>query len=43
VRVSIIPPDFPECIDDFGFLWFENEYVIPVASKWVLAANAVAQ
>ncbi len=36
----VIKPDFPECIDDFGFLWFESEYVIDVASKWVLAANA---
>jgi hypothetical protein len=38
----IINPDFPECIDDFGFLWFEDEYVIGVASKWILAANAAA-
>ena len=36
----IIKPDFPETIDDFGFLWFENEYTIGAASKWVLAANA---
>ncbi len=36
----VIKPDFPECIDDFGFLWFENEYIINVASRWVLAANA---
>ena len=36
----IIKPDFPECIDDFGFLWFEDEYVIDDASRWVLAANA---
>jgi len=36
----IIQPDFPECIDDFGLLWFEDEYVINVASDWVLAANA---
>jgi hypothetical protein len=36
----IIKPDFPECIDDFGFLWFEDEYIISVAGKWVLAANA---
>ena len=36
----IIKPDFPENIDDFGFLWFEDEYVIDVASPWVLAANA---
>jgi hypothetical protein len=36
----VIKPDFPECIDDFGLLWFEDEYVINVASRWVLAANA---
>lgn len=36
----VIKPDFPECIDDFGFLWFENEYVIGVVSKWIVAANA---
>jgi len=36
----IIKPDFPECIDDFGFLWFEDEYVISEAATWVLAANA---
>ncbi len=36
----IIQPDFPECIDDFGMLWFEDEYVINVASTWVLAGNA---
>jgi endoglucanase len=36
----VIKPDFPECIDDFGFLWFENEYTISAAAKWVLEANA---
>ncbi len=36
----LIQPDFPECIDDFGFLWFEDEYIINVAAKWVLVANA---
>jgi endoglucanase len=36
----IIKPDFPECIDDFGFLWFEHEYVIGEAASWVLTANA---
>lgn len=36
----VIRPDFPECIDDFGFLWFEDEYVISEAANWVLAANA---
>ncbi|MGE5326573.1 MAG: glycoside hydrolase family 9 protein [Deltaproteobacteria bacterium] len=38
----IIKPDFPECIDDFGFLWFEDEYTISDASTWVLAANAAS-
>ncbi|MDR3701289.1 MAG: glycoside hydrolase family 9 protein [Candidatus Sulfopaludibacter sp.] len=36
----VIKPDFPECIDDFGFLWFEDEYVISDAARWILAANA---
>lgn len=36
----VIEPDSPECIDDFGFLRRENEYVIPVASKWIQTANA---
>ena len=35
----VIRPDFPECIDDFGFLWFEDEYVISVTGSWVLAAT----
>ncbi len=29
----IIKPDFPECNDDFGFLWFEHEYVIGEAAS----------
>lgn len=36
----IIAPDFPECMEDFGFLWFTHEYVITAASHWILAANA---
>ena len=36
----VIRPDFPECIDDFGFLWFENEYTVGVASQWILEATA---
>jgi hypothetical protein len=36
----IIKPDFPECIDDFGMLWFEDEYMVSAASQWILAANA---
>ena len=30
--------DFPECIDDFGFLRFED--VISDAARWIVAANA---
>jgi hypothetical protein len=36
----VIKPDFPECIDDFGFLWFEDEYTISDAGEWILAASA---
>jgi endoglucanase len=36
----IIKPDFPECIDDFGFLWFEDEAVIAGSASWVVAGNA---
>jgi endoglucanase len=36
----VIKPDFPECITDFGFLWFEDEYTVDAAATWVLEANA---
>ena len=36
----VIKPDFPECMDDFGFLWYESEYCVSDGSKWILAANA---
>ncbi len=36
----VIKPDFPECIDDFGFLWFEDEAVVAGSASWVLAGNA---
>jgi len=36
----IIRPDFPECIDDFGFLWFEDEAVVAGSASWVVAGNA---
>ncbi|MGH8269067.1 MAG: glycoside hydrolase family 9 protein, partial [Steroidobacteraceae bacterium] len=36
----IIKPDFPECITNFGFLWFEDEYTVDAAATWVLEANA---
>ncbi|MGA9884997.1 MAG: glycoside hydrolase family 9 protein [Candidatus Acidiferrales bacterium] len=36
----VIKPDFPECITDFGLLWFEDETTVSAASSWVLEANA---
>ncbi|HVT72682.1 MAG TPA: glycoside hydrolase family 9 protein, partial [Lacunisphaera sp.] len=36
----IIKPDFPECIDDFGFLWFEHEAVVAGSASWVVAGKA---
>jgi endoglucanase len=38
----IIKPDFPECIDDFGFLWFEDEAVVAGSANWVVAGNAAS-
>lgn len=36
----IIKPNFPECIDDFGYLWFEDEAVVAGSANWVVAGNA---
>ena len=36
-----INPDFPECIDNFGFLWFETEAVINSAAMWIIAGSVV--
>ncbi len=36
-----IMPDLPEAKDRFGMLWFESEYVIDTAAKWILVGNAV--
>ncbi|WP_343252707.1 glycoside hydrolase family 9 protein [Ligaoa zhengdingensis] len=38
-----ISPDFPEALDDFGFLWFESEYVIDTAAKWIVLANGASK
>ena len=35
----IIKPDFPECIDEFGFLWFEDEAVVAGSASWAVAGN----
>lgn len=36
----IIKPDFPESLDDFGYLWFEHEAVVAGSAAWVVAGNA---
>ena len=36
----VIKPDFPECIPDFGMLWYEDETTVSAASSWILEANA---
>jgi len=36
----VIKPDFPECVDDFGFLRFEHEAVVAGSASWVVAGNA---
>ena len=36
----VIKPDFPECMTDWGMLWFEHETTVSAASSWVLVANA---
>jgi hypothetical protein len=38
--VLIIPPDFPEMKEDWPFLWYEGEYVIPEAAMFVYVGNA---
>lgn len=38
----IIKPDFPESLDDFGFLWFEHEAVIAGSASWVVAGKAAS-
>ncbi len=38
--VLIVRPDFPEMKEDWPFLWYEGEYVIPEAALMVYAGNA---
>jgi hypothetical protein len=39
--IVVVRPDFPELNQDWPFLWFENEYVVPEAALWVYVGNAV--
>ena len=36
----MIRPDFPECIPDFGMLWFEDETTVSAGSGLGPATNA---
>ena len=38
-QVGDAKPDFPECIDNFGFLWFEDEAVVARSASWVWPAT----
>lgn len=38
--VLIIKPDYPENMDDWPFLWGENEYVIGLGATYIFLANA---
>jgi hypothetical protein len=39
--ILIVRPDFPELMEDWPFLWYENEYTIGVAATYIYVANAV--
>jgi hypothetical protein len=38
--VLILKPDYPENMDDWPFLWGENEYVIDTCAAYIFLANA---
>jgi endoglucanase len=38
--VLVLKPDFPENMDDWPFLWGENEYVIDIGASYIFLANA---
>jgi hypothetical protein len=40
--VLVLKPDFPEHMEDWPFLWGENEYVIDVCAHWTFLAQAAA-
>jgi hypothetical protein len=38
--VLVLKPDYPENMDDWPFLWGENEYTIGIGASYVFLANA---
>jgi len=41
--VLVLKPDYPENMDDWPFLWGENEYVIDIGASYVFLANAAQE
>ena len=41
--VLVLKPDYPENMDDWPFLWGENEYVIDIAASYIFLANAAQE
>ena len=41
--VMILKPDYPENMDDWPFLWGENEYVIDIGASYIFLANAAQE
>jgi endoglucanase len=41
--VLILEPDYPENMDDWPFLWGENEYVIGLGASYIFLANAAQE
>ena len=38
--ILVLKPDYPENMDDWPFLWGENEYVIDIGASYIFLANA---
>jgi hypothetical protein len=38
--IVIVQPDLPELKEDWPFLWYEGEYVIPLGATFLYVANA---
>jgi hypothetical protein len=39
--ILVLKPDFPENMEEWPFLWGENEYVINICAEYIFLANAV--
>jgi hypothetical protein len=40
--VLVLKPDFPEHMDDWPFLWGENEVTIGICADYIFLANAAS-